>query len=51
MDVFSAVDSFFTTIDSLALANPSETVSNEQQDYPVEFDGGNGGSAGQCVVA
>ena len=51
MDFFSAVDSFFTTIDSLALANPSETASNEQQDYPVEFDGGNGNGGTGCVVA
>ena len=51
MDVFSAVDSFFTAIDSMALANPSETVSNEQQDYPVESDSGKGTSGSGCVVA
>ena len=49
MDLFAAVDSFFTTIDSLTLSTTSETVSGEHQDLPVDFDGGGTGSG--CIVA
>ena len=53
MDMFSAVDSFFTTVDSLALTPRSEIPSAEHPDFPVESEkgGSGGGMTYYCVIA
>ena len=51
MDLFAAVDSFFTTVDSFTSSTTSEADSAEHQDSPIDFNGGGTGGTPGCIIA
>ena len=52
MDLFAAVDSFFTTVDSFTSSTTPEADSAEHQDLPIDLNGGGGtGGTPGCIIA